>query len=241
MPPPDALAPQPIQSPQNGWRYAGLLELLTTVVLLGGPIFYVLGRIYSESYWLALGISPSVMSIAAEDYIYYGFVVVATGLTMILPRGDSWAVWSVPLAALVLLALLSSLFWLLRKAKEAVALRLRKHRRRLRLYLTKGKPVLESTDRAATVIAVLSTLSLALLMLSAALLLPIVVAHEVGKARASKVLGELASPKTPFGPVRVDGAAAGRLVECTAKYCVIYDKGKLWPVPVESVRWDTAR
>lgn len=237
--PTTATTPMPEPAAQVAPRRSfGVLELLTAALLLGGPIFYVLGRIFLESYWLGLGVAPSVMSVSTEDYIYCGFVVIATGLTMILPDGDNLAVWTIPLSALVLLVVLALFFWLLKRAKAWLAKRIKKHRRRLRVYMAKGKPVVESIDSAATLISVLSTLALALLLLSAALLVPIVVAHEVGKARAAKVGAELVKPKTPYTRVQVDGVDAGLLVECTSKYCAIYKGGKTHPVPIESVRWN---
>lgn len=228
------------EPPRSPWRQVGALELLTAAVLLGGPIFYVLGRIYWESYWVRLGITPSVMTAEPGDYIYYGFITLASGITMVLPRGDNLAVWSAPLAAAVLLVVLVAFFWLIGKVKLNLSRHIKKHRRRLRLLLAKSKPVLKSIDRAATCISVLSTLALALLLLSGALLVPIVLAHEVGTARAAKVIEDLAEPKSAYALVQVDGINAGRLLECKVNYCAIYHKGKLRPVPIESIRWGTA-
>ena len=160
---------------------------------------------------------------------------------MILPRGDSLAVWSAPLAAVVLLVILATFFWFIGKVKFSLSRHIKKHRRHLRRLLAKGKPLLKSINHAATCISVLSTLALTLLLLSGALLVPIVLANEVGTARAAKVIENLAGPKSPYALVQVDGLDAGQLLECKVNYCAIYLNGKLYPVPVESVRWNVTQ
>jgi hypothetical protein len=240
MPQTEPAAPSP-QTPREGWRYTAILELLTKVVLLGGPVFYVLGRIYSESYWAALDVPSSVMAVAAEDYVYYGFIVVATGLTMVLPKADFGAIWVAPLAAILILGLLGTVVWLLGRVKQWMARKLRKFRRRLRVLIAKQKPALQSIATAGTVVGVVSSLVLALLLFSAALLLPIVIAHSVGEKRAGKVMADFAKAGDGHTPVEVDGVSAGRLVDCNAKYCVVYASGKFRPVRLESVRWPEDR
>lgn len=240
MPNTDSLI-QSSEPARNGWRYAAILELLTKVILLGGPVFYVLGRIYSESYWGSLGVAPSVMAVAAEDYIYYGFIVVASGLTMVLPQADYGAIWLAPIAAILILLVLGAVVWLLGRAKKWLARKLRKFRRRLQVLIARQKPALQSIATASSILSVVSSLMLVLLLLSAALLLPIVIAHSVGKERASKVRANLATSEGAYAPITVEGNSAGRLVDCTARYCVVFANGKFRPVRLESVRWVEVR
>ena len=232
----DTPANLPEKTTQAG-RYAGIVEVLTTVVLLGGPLFYVLGRIYWESYWLGLGISPSVMAVEAEDYIYYGFVVLASGIIMLFPHLDFLTIWAAPLASTILILLLAGVILVLTKAKRWIVKRLRKIRPKLRSYYLKRKPALDAIGIAADVLSAVSTWAMVLLLVSVGLLLPIVIAHAVGKERAAKVSADLAAPKTPYTQVQVDGKTISTLVECTEKFCVIYEKGHLRPVPVDAVQW----
>lgn len=230
-------ASQATDSPPSIGRYAGIIEVLTTVVLLGGPLFYVLGRIYWESYWVGLGVSPSVMAVEAEDYIYYGFVVLASGIIMLFPHLDFLSIWTAPLVSIILILLLAGVVWLLTKAKRWIVKRLRKVRPQLRSYYLKRKPVLDAVGTAADVLSAVSTWAMVLLFLSVGLLLPIVIAHAVGKERAAKVSADLAAPKTPYAQVQIDGKTISKLVECTEKFCVIYERGQLRPVPIDAVQW----
>lgn len=234
-------AAQPIEPAGGGWRYAAILELLTKVILLGGPVFYVLGRIYTEGYWVALGVSPSVMAVEAEDYIYYGFIVVASGLTMVLPHADHAAIWLAPLAAILVLLMLGGAVWLLGQIKAWLARKLHTCRGRLQVFFAKKRPALQSLGTAASILSVVSSLVLVLLSLSAALLLPIVVAHSVGKGRASKVRAELANRDTAYAEIEVHGKAAGHLLECAGEYCVVYSNGNFRPVLRNEVRWIEVR
>lgn len=230
-------ASQATDSPPSIGRYAGIIEILTTVVLLGGPLFYVLGRIYWESYWVGLGVSPSVMAVEAEDYIYYGFVVLASGIIMLFPHLDFLSIWTAPLASIILILLLAGVIWVLTKAKRWIVKRLRKVRPQLRSYYLKRKPALDAIGTAADVLSAVSTWTMALLLVSLGLLLPILIAHMVGKERAAKVSADLAALKTPYAQVQVDGKTISTLVECTEKFCVVYEKGHLRPVPVEAILW----
>jgi hypothetical protein len=240
MPTTEPTAPPP-SATREGWRSTAILEMLTKIILLGGPVFYVLGRIYAESYWGALGVPSSVMAVAAEDYIYYGFIVVASGLTMVLPKADYGAILVASIAAILILGLLGAVLWLLGRAKQWLARMLRRFRRRLRVRIARQKPALQSIATASAVVGVVSSLVLVLLLLLAALLLPIVIAQSVGEKRASKVMADFAKAGDGYIPVEVDGLTAGRLVDCNAKYCVVYANGKFRPVRLESVRWPQAR
>jgi hypothetical protein len=82
-----------------------------------------------------------------------------------------------------------------------------------------------------------STLAMALLLISAALLFPIVIAHAVGKERAAKVRAQISATKTPYAVVQVEGQKASRLLECSDKFCVIYSEDGFRPVPIEAIGW----
>lgn len=221
----------------QGARYSGVLELLTKAALLGGPLFYVLGRVYAEGYWSALGVSSSVMGVEAEDYIYFGFIVIANGLALVIPRADNTAIWMAPLASVVLLIALGFSVWLFGRVRAWLARKLRRHARRLRAFLLRKKSAVEALGTAGSILSAACAAILAFLLVSGALLFPIVIANSIGKWRAGKVSQELEAGTNEYVQVLVDGEAMGQLVECTDRYCVIFAHGQFTPVPLEAVRW----
>lgn len=221
----------------QGARYSGMLELLTKAVLLGGPLFYVLGRVYAEGYWSALGVSSSVMGVEAEDYIYFGFIVIANGLALVIPRADNAAIWLAPLASVLLLLALGLFVWLFSRARTWLARKLRRPARRLRAFLARRKSAVEALGTAGSILSGACSAILAFLLVSGALLLPIVIASSIGKWRAVKVSQELEAGTKEYAQVLVDGQAMGQLVECTDKYCVVFAHGEFTPVPLDAVRW----
>lgn len=221
----------------QGARYSGMLELLTKAVLLGGPLFYVLGRVYAEGYWSALGVSSSVMGVEAEDYIYFGFIVIANGLALVIPRADNTAIWLAPLASVLLLLALGLFVWLFGRAKTWLAHKLRRSAGHLRAFLARRKSAVEAVGTAGSILGAACSTILAFLLISAALLLPVVIASSIGKWRAGKVSQELETGTQAYAQVLVDGEAMGQLVECTDKYCVVFAHGQFTPVPLEAVRW----
>ncbi len=227
----------PTVPPAKASRGTSIAEVLSTVVLLGGPLFYVLGRVYWESYWLGLGVSPTIMAASTEDYIYYGFVVIANGIIMIFPHIDFSSLWATPLVAMVVLLLLAAAIWVVLKIRRWAATCLRKLRPWLRNFFSKRKAALEAVGTSATLVNLGSTLAMALLLISAALLFPIVIAHAVGKERAAKVRAQISATKTPYAVVQLKGQKASRLLECSDKFCVIYSEDGFRPVPIEAIGW----
>lgn len=224
-------------APVSPGRSTTIAEVLSTIVLLGGPLFYVLGRVYWESYWLGLGVSPTIMAASTEDYIYYGFVVIANGIIMVFPKIDFSSLWATPLVAMVVLLLLATAIWVVLKIKRWATKCLHKMRPWLRNFLANKKAALDAVGTSATLLNLASTLAMALLLISAALLFPIVIAHVVGKERAAKVRAQISATKTPYAVVQVEGQKASRLLECSDKFCVVYSGGDFRPVPIEAIGW----
>lgn len=104
-------APVPIAAPPTSTRIATALELLAKLAIFGGPVFYLLGRIFAESYWSALGVPPSLMASRAEDYIYFGFFVITSGVLSTLAPLGSWSILISFLAPFAAIMFLTALFW----------------------------------------------------------------------------------------------------------------------------------
>lgn len=235
--PPIQTKPAPVAA-NTASHYAGsAIELLTKVVLLGGPVFYVLGRIYLESYWSALDVAPSIMAVDAEDYIYLGFIVIASGLVMLMPHTDASFVWLAPLASLVFIGALGACIWMIGQIKAWIARKLRYGVSKFRVYLRKRKPAFQAIGAAAETLNAITSVLLALLLLSAALLFPIVLANSVGKWHAGKVRQDLRSGIKSYPWVIIDEKRAGRLLECSQIYCIAFDGTAFSPVALETLRW----
>lgn len=229
------------QPDKDTWRYAGsIAELLTKVVLLGAPILYVLGRVHAEGYWTALGVAPSVMAVDAEDYIYLGFMVIASGLVMLMPRADTSFVWMAPLISLALIAALAACLWALGRIRRWLGNRLRQIGRQWRPFFAQRKPAFEAVETSASILNAASSLLLAFLLLAAALLFPIVLANSVGKWHAGKLRESLVAGAKTLPPVEVEGGRSGKLLECTPTFCVIFEEMAFVPVPLTVVKWTGA-
>lgn len=221
------------------WNRGGILELLSSLVLLGGPIFYVLGRVYLEGYWTALKVPPSLMAVDAEDYVYFGLAFVVNSLIMLIPRTGNAALWAAPLVSIFSLAALGLCVWIFGRIRTRIRPKLRKSLARLRIFCANKKSAVEALAASASIVNAVCSAMLAFLLASLAILLPLVLAATVGRFRAERVRMEVTTSISTYPQVVVDGAAAasGRLLECTEKYCVVYANGKFTPVDLGEVRW----
>lgn len=104
-------------APSKTWA-TRIIDHLTPAVLFGTPLLYVFGRIYNEGYWTTIGFPESVMARQAEDYIYFGFVALVSGLTNFTSRMDSMFVWLAPLMSICLLTAVALAIWALGKLRK---------------------------------------------------------------------------------------------------------------------------
>lgn len=215
------------------------LESLTRLIVLGAPVFYTLGRVFSEGYWSTLGVSSGLMKGSAEDYVYFGFIVIVNGLTLMLPGSHDTAWWIAPLASFALLGGLAFVIWLLTKAKIWITPKLQRFTVRARRFLSRRRPAVRAFSTASSMMSALCAMLLVFFTIAGALLLPLVIAHSIGKFRAEQVRSDLHAGKG--GYVQVVSTAVGeapvRLLECAEQYCVLYTETQLIPVERATVRW----
>lgn len=228
-------AANPDTSVRSSWHYSNLLDFLAKTIVIGGPVFYLLGRMYSEAYWTTLGVSPSVLAVDAEDYVYTGFIVIALGIVSVLPT-DQPLWWLLPASPLLLGALWGAV-WLMRRAKEWGRAKVPSSIKRLQARISEREDARITLEVAGAWLLGACLLSLAFLVASSALLLPIVIAHAVGKKTAGEVVEDVRQGKGSYQAVSVAGKPAGRLLECPNSYCVVAIDGSFKIVRLDEVRW----
>jgi len=224
-------------------RYAPLIELVAKITLLGAPALYVLGRIYAESYWTALKIPPSAMRQSGEDYIYFGFMALISGLISVLPRADSLAVWLAPFLSLALLLVLAASVWVLRLGGCWFTSVIQRYAAPIREYLSKRREQIEALSTASRIFDGLANLVMAFLIASILLITPIVMAHAAGK-RAAELVAERMSEdpsKRIEVALRSTETWRGYAVECGTRYCVVYSDGAFSVAPEGDLIWEPRR
>lgn len=227
---------------------AGIVDTIAKVLVIGAPVSYALGRAYADGYWRAIGITPTIMARGFEDYVYFTFVmVVNVGITL-FSLGDvvTLVVGVGVLLLLFIVVVLAGLSvprlftWLKFKTRLA--------RRRASKWLTRRKVLGRAVSLGlATVapVAIFATVGSYLLLL---LLLPVAIAQKVGTRQA-----EITVKRMQDGDVRFERIAArsgekrveGRMLECNARWCVIFTGNDFIAVPEGGVEWlvdeDTSR
>lgn len=218
------------------------LEVAARLVVLGTPVFYTLGRVFSEGYWSALGVSPGLMNASAEDYVYLGLIVIVNGLALILPNGSGASWWIAPVLSVGIFAALAFNLWLLAKAKAWLNPRLEHVSFVTRRFFARRRVAGEALSMTSAIIGAIAALSLVFFVSAGALLLPVVIAHSVGTLRAEQLAQSLKTEKGRYSVVTSSalGSLPARLVECSDEYCVLYTENGIVPVPRSSVSWTTS-
>ncbi|MBX3710532.1 MAG: hypothetical protein KF800_01000 [Lysobacter sp.] len=217
------------------WNYSNLLDFVAKAIVIGGPVFYLLGRIYAEAYWSVLGVPSSVLAVDAEDYIYMGFVVIALGIAFVLPADPP--LWWLLLASPLLLGALWGSIWLMRRAKEWGRAKVPSSIKRLRARVAEREDARITLEVAGAWFIGACLISLAFLVASVVLLLPIVIAHAVGKKAAGNMVEDVRQGKGSYQTVSIAGKPVGRLLECPNSYCVVSNNGSFKIVRLDEVRW----
>lgn len=218
------------------WRYSGIFELLSKVVLLGGPVFYVLGRIYAQGYWITFGLPSSALGVDAEDYIFFGFVVIANFAQFLVPP-NSVPVWAPMLLAFTSLAVLACFFWVFRRLEILAGRIISPFVRQFRQAVAEKLLVRDALRTAAGVVFAACSVSLVLLLVWTALVIPVFIANSLGRRQANQVITEIKTGKGPYQEVQIGGKPAGRLIECPNEYCVIAKNDSFALVRLEEVQW----
>lgn len=239
--PADQRVPAPAASLQSVRppRLATAVEILTKLVLFGGPAFYVMGRIFAESYWSTLGIPSSLMGASAEDYIYFGFFVVTKGvLTALSPLG-SWTVLVSFLAPFVAIALLTGAIWAFEKLKNWAAKQAERAASASGTLFSKKGDDASALRTASAIYEVINFWLLIFLVSSLALLLPVVASLWAGKHTAQALISKLERGDGIFLTVLIQTSNPyhARLVECRESFCTIYRNRSLSVVPMDSIDW----
>ena len=78
-----------------------MIEILLKLAIVVGPALYVLGRVSHEAFWTAFGVSPALLGLDTESYVYGGFSVIVSGAILVLPSARDGAAWLAPFASLL--------------------------------------------------------------------------------------------------------------------------------------------
>jgi hypothetical protein len=239
------IAPQGA-APSLSSRIASALEFIVKVIVIGVPVLYALGRIYSDSYWQELHLPSSLMHNTTEDYLYAGFSSLVQGLVGLIGI--------TPYTSMGYAALISLLIALLTVTAlvidRSLGPRIRGQLLRLELHFNELK---QSKHREAIrhiaigavvwsgLLSVLSMLMVAVLVL----FLPIVFAVNAGKQQAHNDLNRLTQPKSKPGraapPVILAhyksdaGQITAPLLDCSDTWCVVLQEGSFAAIPRSEV------
>lgn len=210
-------------APTKSWSNR-IIDLITPAVLFGTPLLYVFGRIYSEGYWTTIGFPASVMARNTEDYIYFGFVALVSGVSIAAPRLDTTFVWAAPLMSLALIAALAFAIWGLAKLRSRMRPLMARLIDGLRDYFAERRDGLAAIGKASAIMEAATGIVLLLMLGVLLILLPVVLAFSVGKARAQQVHESLEEGVGTRAKVKIRSrsGAVGRIVDCTDDSCVAY-------------------
>lgn len=222
--------------PKNGTGrvLSTLLSLVLPVLAIGVPVLYVLGRVYKESYWLALGVPYSILGYTVEEYVYWGFVAIANGLIRSiasLPFGPFWT-WAVTVVVLFLLLFLTFtlrsvikrlLIWIV-AASEKAASALRNSDENWRKQFAFPLLTVGQWINSAYLTFLVSILALSLAILGV---------NEAGKKQAEKSIEWMrtraAMPQASSAVAYLNDQSvvqSGAVLECSVEWCVIVRKGR---------------
>lgn len=215
------------------------IELLLKLAIFVGPTLYALGRVSNEAFWEALGISPSLLAMDTGSYIYNGFSVVVSAAVLLLPSARGGAIWLAPFASLLLVAVLATSIYLIRRLRAWASQYATKIARSIRGTLRKNKEASSSVLRASEILSAVANLALATLIGLLALLLPLVGAHSVGTKRANQLMKKVNSgePSRQIVGIVDHPDQMFTLIDCNEGFCVVMKEGKARALPIQHIRW----
>jgi hypothetical protein len=225
-------------------RLGRALELIVKIAAIVVPVLYVLGRLYSDAYWEALSLPPSLVQRGFEDYLYLGFLSLLLALARTVgasPYGAMAyaALFALAVALFVVVALFVSQ-WLGPKIRAEGAI--------FDQWLQdlKASPrgeVFRHLHRGAAIWSGLTSLMLIVLAAVLMLFLPVLFAINSGKVEAQR---EYTRQRQPVAKGRLpmlahyaqgDAQLIAPLVECSDTWCVVYREGAFIAVRRDAVDW----
>lgn len=214
------------------------IQLILKLAVIVGPTLYALGRVSHEAFWVALGISPSLLAMDTESYIYNGFSVVVSAAILLLPIASDGAIWLAPFASFLLVAILATSIYLIRRLRAWARPYATKTVRFIRGASRNNKEASSSVLRASEILSAVANLVLAALIGILALLLPLVGAHSVGTERASQLTKKVnrGARRQLVGIVGHPDQTA-TLIDCNESFCVVMQEGKAGALPIQNIRW----
>lgn len=225
-------------APPKPWA-TRIIDLLTPAVFFGTPLLYVFGRIYSEGYWTTIGFPASLMERAAEDYIYFGFVALVSGISIATPHVDSMFVWLAPVTSIVLMTALAFAIWVLGKLHAQIKPRVAAVFGQLRDFLSERRDGISAIGKASTILESVTGAVLIAMLACLVLLLPVFLAFSIGQARANKVHKSLEEGTGTRAEVKITSrnGAQGQIVDCTPEQCVVHTPEGYHIVARKDIEW----
>lgn len=224
-------------------RLSKATALLAQGLAIALPLFYATGRIYSSGYWGELGLSASLMDRSTPDFVYFGFVAIANALAHYVGL-DPYSMMGVIFAIAGLVGALLLLAWAI---ERWLLPWLRRRAQALDVGALRALARHEISDRifAAFVLALEIAFGLlALLLCCLFLFLFVALATHEGIRQATdlrkafiKTPAQVKSSQSPAVWVFIDESSTpiGRLVECSSRWCVVFQDGRFSAVPASTV------
>lgn len=221
-------------------RYASLVELLVKLALVGGPVLYVLGRVYAHSYWSALNVPSTLMRVSTEDYVYYGFNAMIGWAVQFLPTSESYVFVITLLLTVLLLGVLTLGVWIVNFAATLLVALVKRIAQPIRALLGRQPTLLPALQTASRIYDTVLVVAIGILIGAAVLLTPIAIADSAGKTRAQIAKDALAADDNKSLRVRLQSTPdwEGVLVDCATRYCVVWSKGDFTVAPEDDLVWN---
>lgn len=218
---------------------SAVIEILLKLAIVVGPALYVLGRVSHEAFWTTFGVSPALLGLDTESYVYGGFSVIVSGAILVLPSARDGAVWLAPVASLLLMVVLAASIYLARRLRTWARPHASKIGRLIRRVFRKNRDASNSVLRAGDILSAFFNLTLAALIGLLTLLLPIVGAHSVGVQRAAQLKSDWEKRAGLRQAVGIAGhpEKEGKLIECNERFCAVMIDREARALPIQDVRW----
>ena len=216
-----------------------MIEILLKLAIVVGPALYVLGRVSHEAFWTAFGVSPALLGLDTESYVYGGFSVIVSGAILVLPSARDGAAWLAPFASLLLMVVLAASIYLARRLRTWARPHASKIGRLIRRAYRKNREASNSVMRAGDILGAVASLTLAALIGLLTLLLPIVGAHSVGAQRAAQLKSDWEKRAGLRQTVGIAGhlEKEGKLIECNEHFCAVMIDKEARALPIQDIRW----
>lgn len=226
-------------------RGGDLLELIGKYVAILVPTMYLLGRVYCETYWDALGLSESLIQYSFEDRIYWGFYVffsLAVDILGWMPGGPIGAVF---LTTIVIAFLAVAFFFFNKILVPEIKLKVENSVKMARAWRLGDKGAWIAAVRPfAGFLIFVQNLLLYFFLMVVILAVPILISVQAGRDSASRIAKrlEISAPldgalRMPLiklkDPIRDSNSAI--LVQCSSEWCAIWVRERFMAVRKESI------